>query len=245
MWAFLERLLDSSMFSPHGICLLWEPELIWLHVVSDAVIAASYFSIPFALAIVVSKRRDFQFGWIGRSFAAFIMACGLTHIFSIYTLWVPVYGIEGIVKAITAIASIVTAVILWPLIPKIIAIPSSAQLRQAYVALEEEGKQRRGAETLLQRFRETEATEMQIRQAQKMEAVGQLTGGIAHDFNNILTVITGTIEILADAVADRPELAGIAKLIDDAASRGAALTQHLLAFARKQHCNRPASTSTP
>jgi signal transduction histidine kinase len=234
MWAFLERLLDSSMFSPHGICLLWEPELIWLHVVSDAVIAASYFSIPFALAIVVSKRRDFQFGWIGWSFAAFIMACGLTHIFSIYTLWVPVYGIEGIVKAITAVASIITAVILWPLIPKIIAIPSSAQLRQAYVALEEEGKQRRGAETLLQRFRETEATETQIRQAQKMEAVGQLTGGIAHDFNNILTVITGTIEILADAVADRPELAGIAKMIDEAASRGAALTQHLLAFARKQ-----------
>jgi CheY-like chemotaxis protein len=67
-----------------------------------------------------------------------------------------------------------------------------------------------------------------------MEAVGQLTGGIAHDFNNILTVITGTIEILGEAVADRPHLAGIARLIDDAASRGAALTQHLLAFARKQ-----------
>ena len=222
------------MFSPHGICLLWEPELIWLHVVSDAVIAAAYFSIPFALAIIVSKRRDFQFGWIGWSFAAFIMACGLTHIFSIITLWVPIYGIEGIVKAITAIASIVTALIMWPLIPKIIAIPSSAQLRQAYNALEEEGKQRRGAETLLQRFRETEATETQIRQAQKMEAVGQLTGGIAHDFNNILTVITGTIEILGDAVADRPQLAGIARLIEQAAARGAALTQHLLAFARKQ-----------
>ena len=234
MWSALERLLDSSMFSPHGICLLWEPELIWLHVFSDAVIAIAYFSIPFALSIIVSKRRDFQFGWIGWSFAAFIMACGLTHIFSIITLWIPIYGLEGIVKAITAIASIVTAVIMWPLIPKIIAIPSSAQLRQAYKALEEEGKQRRGAETLLQRFRETEATETQIRQAQKMEAVGQLTGGIAHDFNNILTVITGTIEILGEAVADRPHLAGIARLIDDAATRGAALTQHLLAFARKQ-----------
>ena len=67
-----------------------------------------------------------------------------------------------------------------------------------------------------------------------MEAVGQLTGGIAHDFNNILTVITGTIEILADAVADRPQLAAIAKLIDEAAERGADLTKHLLAFARKQ-----------
>jgi signal transduction histidine kinase/CheY-like chemotaxis protein len=234
MWSALERLLDSSMFSPHGICLLWEPELIWLHVFSDAVIAIAYFSIPFALSIIVAKRRDFQFGWIGWSFAAFIMACGLTHIFSIITLWIPIYGLEGIVKAITAIASIITAVIMWPLIPKIIAIPSSAQLRQAYSALEEEGKQRRGAETLLQRFRETEATETQIRQAQKMEAVGQLTGGIAHDFNNILTVITGTIEILGDAVADRPHLAGITRLIDEAATRGAALTQHLLAFARKQ-----------
>jgi PAS domain S-box-containing protein len=76
--------------------------------------------------------------------------------------------------------------------------------------------------------------ESQIRQAQKMDAVGQLTGGVAHDFNNILTVITGTIEILADAVADRPELASIAKLIDEAAERGADLTRHLLAFARKQ-----------
>ncbi len=81
---------------------------------------------------------------------------------------------------------------------------------------------------------EKRAAEAQLRQAQKMEAVGQLTGGIAHDFNNILTVITGTIEIIADAVADRPELAAIAKLIDEAAERGADLTKHLLAFARRQ-----------
>jgi PAS domain S-box-containing protein len=77
-------------------------------------------------------------------------------------------------------------------------------------------------------------SEAQFRQAQKMDAIGQLCGGIAHDFNNILTVITGTIGILADAVADRPELASIAKLIDHAAERGAQLTGHLLAFARKQ-----------
>ena len=78
------------------------------------------------------------------------------------------------------------------------------------------------------------AADVQLRQAQKMEAVGQLTGGIAHDLNNILTVITGTIEILAEAVADRPELAAIAKMIDEAAARGGDLTQRLLAFARKQ-----------
>ena len=78
------------------------------------------------------------------------------------------------------------------------------------------------------------AAEERMRQAEKMEAVGQLTGGIAHDFNNILTVITGTIEILADAVKNEPQLAAITKMIDEAAERGAELTQHLLAFARKQ-----------
>jgi len=78
------------------------------------------------------------------------------------------------------------------------------------------------------------AAEEQLRQAQKMETVGQLTGGVAHDFNNILTVITGTIEILEQGVADNPGLAAIAHMIDDAATRGAELTQRLLAFARRQ-----------
>jgi signal transduction histidine kinase len=78
------------------------------------------------------------------------------------------------------------------------------------------------------------SADMQLRQAQKMEAVGQLTGGVAHDLNNILTVITGTIEILAEAVADRPDLAAVAKMIEEAAARGGDLTQRLLAFARKQ-----------
>ncbi|WP_229183253.1 hybrid sensor histidine kinase/response regulator [Bradyrhizobium oropedii] len=76
--------------------------------------------------------------------------------------------------------------------------------------------------------------EEQLIQAQKTESLGRLTGGIAHDFNNMLTVITGTVEILADGVKDNPQLAAIAKLISDAADRGAQLTSSLLAFARKQ-----------
>jgi len=81
---------------------------------------------------------------------------------------------------------------------------------------------------------EKQAAEAQLRHIQKMDAIGQLTGGVAHDFNNILTVITGTIGILEDAVAKQPELVAITKLIDEAAERGANLTKHLLAFARKQ-----------
>src|SRR5664279_1401191 len=153
---FLERILDSSMFSPHGICLLWDPELIWLHVVSDALIALAYFSIPFALAIFVSKRRDLKFGWIYWSFGIFIMACGLTHVLSIYTLWVPAYGIEGLVKAATAAASIFTAVMLWPLLPQLLKIPSPFELRQVRAALEEEENKSRESGQLLRQLQQSQ-----------------------------------------------------------------------------------------
>src|SRR6195952_3523590 len=153
---FFSRILDSSMFSPHGICLLWEPELIWLHVVSDALIALAYFSIPFALAIFVSKRRDLMFGWVYWSFGIFIMACGLTHVLSIYTLWVPIYGIEGLVKAATAAASVFTAAMLWPLLPKLLTIPSPFELDEARAALKEEETKGRDSEQLLQQFRQSQ-----------------------------------------------------------------------------------------
>jgi signal transduction histidine kinase len=90
---------------------------------------------------------------------------------------------------------------------------------------------RRDIERLEQSFRDAER---QLVQAQKMEAVGELTGGIAHDFNNILTVITAMIKVLADAVADKPDLAAVAKMINDAAGRGCDLTQRLLSFSRMQ-----------
>ncbi|MBI5263116.1 MAG: response regulator [Bradyrhizobium sp.] len=76
--------------------------------------------------------------------------------------------------------------------------------------------------------------EERLRQSQRMDAIGQLTGGVAHDFNNVLTVITGTIEILEEGVKDRPQLAAVAQLIDDAATRGAEITSQLLTFARRQ-----------
>jgi len=226
MWAFLERLLDSSMFSPHGICLLWEPELIWLHVTSDAAIAAAYFSIPVALSLFVSRRRDVDFGWVFWAFAIFITACGFTHVLSIVTLWVPIYGIEGLVKVLTALASIVTAVMLWPLLPKLLALPSPSQLRAAEFALAEEARQRREAEDML-------------RHTQKLESIGQLTGGVAHDFNNLLTIISGNLEIAERGLrtwgdAGRERLGRAIANAANGAQRAATLTQRLLAFARRQ-----------
>ena len=226
MFTYFERILDSTMFSPHGICLLWEPELIWLHVVSDALIALAYFSIPVALSIFVKRRPDVDFGWIFWAFAIFILACGVTHVLSIVTLWVPIYGIEGLIKAVTAIASVLTAIVLWPLVPKLLAIPSPSQLRNAELALEKEGRFRREAEDML-------------RQSQKMEAIGQLTGGIAHDFNNLLTIIIGNLELAQRAMTSGAEvqMSRLERWITSAstgARRAATLTQRLLAFARRQ-----------
>src|SRR4029079_19690830 len=120
------------------------------------------------------------------------------------------------------------------MLPRMLMMPTHVQLQRAYAALEEEMRHRRSAEAMVKRFQEIEATEAQVRQAQKMEAIGQLTGGVAHDFNNILTVITGTIEILGDAVKDRPNLVQITDMISAAAARGADFTRQLWAFSRRQ-----------
>jgi len=89
----------------------------------------------------------------------------------------------------------------------------------------------RGTATDLTKQHEAEE---RLRQSQKMDAIGQLTGGVAHDFNNVLTVITGTIDILQEGMADRPELVAVAQLMEDAAMRGAEITSQLLTFARRQ-----------
>jgi PAS domain S-box-containing protein len=75
--------------------------------------------------------------------------------------------------------------------------------------------------------------EAQLRQSQKMEAMGQLTGGVAHDFNNLLTVIIGNTEVLSDTLTD-PQQRAMANMVLDAAERGAVLNEQLLSFARRQ-----------
>jgi signal transduction histidine kinase len=142
---------DSANLAPHGLCLLWRPELIWLHVVSDSFIALAYFSIPIVLSVFFVKRPDFGFGWVICAFVIFITACGATHVFGIWTLWFPDYAAEGAVKGITALASLATAVGLWPLLPKVLALPSPEQLRIANAALMGEIEQRELALQALER----------------------------------------------------------------------------------------------
>jgi len=139
-------LLGRGDYLPHGSCLLWDGGLLWLHVTSDLLIGLAYFSIPVALVWFVRHRRDLAFPWMFGLFAAFILACGTTHVMGVWTLWHADYALEGAVKTVTAAVSVLTAAMLWPILGQAMALPSPAVLRDANAALAEENRTRREAE---------------------------------------------------------------------------------------------------
>ncbi len=126
----LYQFFSEKFYTPHGFCLLWLPEVVWLHVISDALIALSYFTIPMALWYFSRKRPDMPFNRILLLFATFITLCGLTHLIGILVLWHPFYGIEGLVMLLTGIISATTAVFIWRAMPAAITIPSPAKLQE-------------------------------------------------------------------------------------------------------------------
>lgn len=148
----LDYLLETASFLPHGFCLLWRPDLVALHVVSDLAIGLAYFSIPLAILAFLRRRPDFEYRWVAYLFAAFIVLCGTTHFADVVMLWRPYYGLQGMIKLVTAVVSVTTAALLWPLLPKIVALPSPRLLQETNHRLEAE-------------IRERWATEGQLRQA--------------------------------------------------------------------------------
>ncbi len=121
---------------PHGYCYSWVPGLVKLHVISDALIGISYYSIPLILGYFIRKRIDLPFKGIFVLFSLFILLCGTTHFMSVWTLWYPAYWLDGMIKAATAFVSVITVFILIPLIPKALELPSPAQLQEAKEAAE-------------------------------------------------------------------------------------------------------------
>jgi PAS domain S-box-containing protein len=178
MLDLLARLLSSDEFMPHGHCYLWQPGIVSLHVISDAIIALAYTTIPFTLLYFVRRRSDLPYRWIFLCFGLFIIACGATHYLEIVTLWRPVYWLSGAVKAITALASLPTAVLLVWLVPRALTLPSPDDLRRTTEALRtSEARFRAAIEAGLDAFFVLEA----VRDAE----------GAVHDFTVVEMNTTG------------------------------------------------------
>jgi signal transduction histidine kinase len=113
-----------SDYMAHGYCFSWEPALVWLHVASDILTGVAYYAITFAMAYFAFKRRDLPFITVFLFFGLFILACGSTHFFAAYTVYVPEYWAEGYVKAFTMVVSVISAILFIPVIPKALEMPS-------------------------------------------------------------------------------------------------------------------------
>ncbi|MDM9582588.1 hybrid sensor histidine kinase/response regulator [Nostoc sp. GT001] len=142
----------SESFIPHGHCYLWQTNLVWLHILSDAFIALAYYSIPATLFYFVRKRQDLPFDWIFLLFIGFIVACGTNHLMDIWTLWYPTYWVSGFLKAVTATISVITALELVPLVPQALALPSPTQLEQANQELQTQIAERLRVEDELRKY---------------------------------------------------------------------------------------------
>ena len=241
--------IRSSMFMPHGMCYLWQPEVLWLHAASDTVIAVSYYLIPIALVYFVRKRRDLPFNWMFVLFGIFIFGCGTTHVMGVWTIWNANYWIDGFVKAGTAVASIVTAILLWQLIPAMLALPSPEQLRRANEELAREIVERRRAEAELQRARDDlenrvqqRTTELLVLQNElahvvRVTTMGELAASIAHEVNQPLTaVITNANACQRWLAANPPNTeeahASLARILRDG-ERAGEIVKRIRAFLKK------------
>ena len=149
MLDIVSSLLFSKHYIPHGHCYLWQSSLVWLHLLSDSLIALAYYSIPILLLYFIRKREDIPFKGIFVLFSAFIISCGTTHLMAVWTLWHPAYWVSGFIKAITALISCYTAIELVPIIPQALSLPSPNTLKEINQQLVEQINERASAEANL------------------------------------------------------------------------------------------------
>jgi signal transduction histidine kinase/CheY-like chemotaxis protein len=191
----LNHFLASVNFIPYGSCYLWNTELIWLHILSDTITAIAYYSIPITSIYFVRKHDDLPFNWIFILFGAFIIACGTTHVMEIWTLWHPTYWLSGLIKAITALISMVTAIVLVKLVPLALALPSPKQLEKANQELEHEISERKRAEIELKQAKEI-AVNAAVESAAANLAKSEFLAHMSHELRTPLNGILGYVHIL-------------------------------------------------
>ncbi|MBD2460168.1 GAF domain-containing protein [Oscillatoria sp. FACHB-1407] len=150
MFKLLQSLVSFLSYIPHGHCYLWQPPLVTLHLVSDALIAIAYFSIPAMLIYFASRRKDAPFSNVFGLFGVFIILCGVGHLLDIWTLWHPDYWVSGVERAATAFISMYTAFRLAELLPQFLAMQSPEQLEAVNQTLQAQILERQQTEETLQ-----------------------------------------------------------------------------------------------
>lgn len=218
--------LDFSTFMPHGFCLRWDPALLGTMIVANLMIAVAYFSIPSALFFFVRKRKDLVFPWMFQLFGLFIVSCGTTHLVKILTIYKAAYWWEAGVDLFTGIVSMVTAILLWPLIPKALSLPSPSQLAKANAQLVDSMNETKKLNEELSAINE------QFRQArdQAIESSNLKSGFVAtisHELRTPLTGILGLNELLMSTKLDDEQKA-LSKSINEAADSLLAIVNDIL-----------------
>jgi len=227
---WLERLFSTSEFMPHGMCYQWNGTVITLHVVSDALIALAYYSIPLTLVYFVRKRKDLAFDWMFVCFAVFIVACGTTHLMEILNIWKPTYWLSGLIKALTALVSVATAILLIRLIPQALALPSPEQLRRSNAALQKEIHER------MESARKVESLNQElVEHANKVIAANKeletFAYSVSHDLRAPLRHVDGYVNLLMEeAPTLSEEKRRYMTKISDSARQMGVLIDNLLAF---------------
>jgi signal transduction histidine kinase len=204
MFALLQQVIHGSRYMPHGMCYLWEPDLLWLHVASDIATGLAYYAIPPALLVLVVRARKqvpegaayaargLPHEWMFLAFGLFIVACGTTHFFAAWNVWNAHYWAAGGVKAVTAVASIATALALPPLVPRALSLVKQAresELRR--VRLEEANRE---LAALNERLREMDALKT------------RLFANVSHELRTPLSLILGPADRLLDEARDDADL---------------------------------------